>query len=450
MTADGGGASDCGAPPREEALSWLGHPRGLSVLFLTETWNTFSFYGMRASLVYYMTGELRISQAHASLIYGAYAAAVFCTPIFGAIAADRLLGKRNAVILGASLMALGHFMMAWEELLFPALGTIALGNGFFVPSLTSQIKSLYDSNDRRLTSAYSVYYFGINLGGFIAPLVCGTVGEAYGWHWGFAIAGFGMLAALCIYLLGMHHLPIEGRGSASLIHRPHLPGGMRALRRHFAMLIGIMAIVAILRGAYEQQGNTIALWAREGVDRSVAAHWSVPMTWFQSMNPLLVFVLTPVFVFLWGRAAKRGYEPTSLQKMSVGAAVIACSYWLLALLEAHADTAHGRVAWPWLILFFLVLVCGELLILPVGLGFFGRFAPKGYEATAIATWFFAGFAGNLLAGGLGTLWSRVPAAQFFVLMGIVAGVASLLLTSFIPMSARIERCATHPPSVSEP
>jgi POT family proton-dependent oligopeptide transporter len=182
--------------------TWFGQPRGLTVLFLTNMWEQFSYYGMRAILVYYMTKELLFGQAHASLIYGTYTAVAYFTPIFGGLIADRYLGKRRAIVIGGSVMAAGHFMMAFEPLFFPALATIALGNGLFLPSLPSQIDDLYERGDPRIGWAFNVYYVGVNIGGFLAPLVCGVLGETLGWHWGFGAAGVGMCVGLAVYLWG--------------------------------------------------------------------------------------------------------------------------------------------------------------------------------------------------------------------------------------------------------
>lgn len=405
--------------------NWFGHPRGLSVLFLTEMWEMFSFFGMRALLVYYMTKHLDFGQEYASLVYGAYAAFVYFTPVFGGMVADRWLGKRNAVMIGGATMALGHFMMASEPLFYPALATIALGNGLFLPSLASQIEGLYRDGDPRSKSAYNIYYVGVNLGAFLAPLVCGTLGEVYGWHWGFAAAGFGMLFSLVIYLAGARYLPPEPkRGAAMRAARPPLD---RAARDRFALLIGIAAIVVVFRGAYEQVGNTIALWADQGVNRELASGWTIPMTWFQSINSLVVFAFTPLLVARWMRLAKRGVETPLLGKMAFGAAVVGCSYLLLAVVSAWCE-AHGtRASWAWLAAWFVLMTSGELYILPVGLALFGRMAPEGFRATSIATWFFAGFFGNLLAGALGTLWSQLTHAWFFAMIGAVAGVSAMLL-----------------------
>ncbi|HEX8776797.1 MAG TPA: peptide MFS transporter [Rhodanobacter sp.] len=409
--------------PRER--NWFGHPPGLSILFLTEMWEMFSFFGMRALLVYYMTMHLDIRQEYASLIYGVYAAFVYFTPVFGGIVADRWLGKRKAVIIGGATMALGHFMMASEPLFYPALATIALGNGLFLPSLASQIEGLYREGDPRSKSAYNVYYVGVNIGAFIAPLICGSLGEAYGWHWGFAAAGIGMLTSLVIYLGGQHHLPRETQRSGS--RQPARPPLDHSAWRRLAFLMGVAAIIVVFRGAYEQVGNTIALWADEGVNRHVTAAWSIPMTWFQSLDSLVVFTATPFLLARWARLAKRGIETPWLHKMAFGAAVVGLSYVLLAAVSAWAEAHGARAHWGWLTAWFVLMTLGELYILPVGLGLFGRMAPEGFRATCIAIWFFAGFFGNLLAGALGTLWSPLSHGWFFMLIGGVAGVAALLL-----------------------
>ncbi|WP_201315798.1 peptide MFS transporter [Dyella sp. EPa41] len=415
--------SEAGVPARES--TWFGHPAGLSILFLTEMWEMFSFFGMRALLVYYMTMHLKIGQEHASLIYGVYAAFVYFTPVFGGIVADRWLGKRRSVVIGGATMALGHFMMASEPLFYPALATIALGNGLFLPSLASQIEGLYRHDDPRAGNAYNIYYIGINLGAFLAPLVCGTLGEAFGWHWGFTAAGLGMLLSLVIYLGGSRHLPPEPARTGAAVRTRHPVD--RAVMQRFGFLITVAAIVVVFRGAYEQVGNTIALWASEGVDRHVTAAWSIPMTWFQSLDSLVVFTATPLLVIRWARLARRGIETPWLKKMAFGAAVVGASYLILAAVAAWSE-AHGtRASWAWLVGWFVMMTLGELYILPIGLGLFGRMAPEGFRATSIATWFFAGFFGNLLAGALGTLWSSLTHGWFFALVGLVAGLAAALL-----------------------
>lgn len=419
---------------------WLGQPRGLSVLFLTQMWEIFSYYGMRALLVYYMTKQLLIGQQQASLIYGLYTAAVYFTPIIGGVISDRWLGRRRAVIIGGTVMALGHFLMASEGLFYFALAAIALGNGLFLPSLPSQIDGLYAKGDPRRGSAYNIYYVGINIGGLLAPLVCGTLGEVYGWHWGFGAAGIGMLAGLMLYVFGGRYLPadtgIATKDARMRVATTQLQG--HDLRQRLLILLAIALTVMLFRGAYEQVGNTIALWADTGVDRRVAGAYSIPMTWFQALNPLLVIVLTPLFVAHWTRQALKGREPAAARKMSMGALGVAAAYLLLAGVSA---TAQGPSSWLWLALFFVVLTSGELFILPVGLGLFARLAPEGHRATTIAAWFFATFGGSLLAGVLGTLWSVVGPTTFFALMAIVAIAAGAVLWLLDRPTQRVE--STH-------
>jgi POT family proton-dependent oligopeptide transporter len=420
------------------ARDWFGHPAGLTILFLTETWTQFSYFGMRAILIYYMTHELLIGQQRASLIYGYYAAAFYFTPIFGGVIADRVLGKYRAVVLGSVLMALGHFMMTFESLFYPAMAAVALGNGFFLPSLSSQINALYASDDPRLASAYNIYYVGINLGAFVAPLLCGWLGETYGWHWGFGAAGIGMLIALVTYVFGRRYLPAEQLSSRTVTRKP-IGKLDRAARARFALLIGVMLAVVVFRGAYEQNGNSISTWTDLGVDRSVGSRLLIPLAWFQSINPLLIILLTPVYVAVWTHLARRGREPSSVAKMVIGAIIVGLSYVLCGLAAHFSALEHMRTSGIWLSLYWVVLTIGELFILPVGLGLFGRLAPKGFDATAIAIWFFAGFAGNLLAGWLGTLWSDLPTPMFFAVIAAVAGVSALLLLPFERPVARDER-----------
>lgn len=412
--------------------TWFGHPRGLTILFLTEMWSQFSFFGMRALLVYYMTKQLMLPQAQASPIYGYYSGFVYFTPLFGGIISDRFLGRRNAVIIGASVMALGHFMMAFEQLFYVALATIVLGNGLFLPSLASQISQLYAPDDPRRATAYNVYYVGVNLGAFLAPFACGTVGELYGWHYGFALAGIGMGIGLVIYLLGGRYLPRTN--GTTLAEAP--PREEQARAGTYLLLLTVIAIVVIFRAAYEQSGNTVALWADSGIDKHIGASFQIPMTWFQSLNPLMIFLFTPLIVAWWSAEARKGRAQTSVGRMAVGGFIVGGSYLLLALVAAWTGTE--RVSWLWLVLYFLIYTVGELFILPVGLSLFGKLAPRAFAATAIAAWFMASFFGNLAAGQLGALWSSVPPATFFAIVGGVAMLSGLLLLGISGWARRVE------------
>ena len=418
--------------------TWFGQPRGLTVLFLTNMWEQFSYYGMRALLVYYMTKQLLFAQGKASIIYGAYTACAYFTPIIGGVIADRFLGKRRAIIVGASVMALGHFMMAFESLLFVALATIALGNGLFLPSLPSQIGDLYKPADPRRGWAYNVYYVGINIGGFLAPLICGTIGEVFGWHYGFAVAGFGMLGGLLIYLSGQRYLPVEPpRKSVKRSERGRFD------RQTILLLLGFGLAVTIFRSAYEQVGNTVALWADTGIDRTAGA-FAIPMTWFQSLNPLFVMLMTPPLLAYWSKRAANGIDASPARRMATGAIIIALAYACLAFVAFFGGS--GQANWLWLAFFFVVFTFGELFILPTGLGLFARLAPLGLGATTVAAWFLIIFTGSLSAGLVGTLWSRMPHEQYFLMLTVLClGAAVGLRLLDKPESALALRAAKAKP-----
>ena len=418
--------------------TWFGQPRGLTILFLTEMWEIFSYYGMRSLLVYYMTKQLVLGQEKASFIYGTYTAMAYFTPILGGVIADRWLGKRRAVIIGGSIMAAGHFMMAFEPSFYFALATIALGNGLFLPSLPSQINDLYRADDPRRSWAYNVYYVGINLGGFLAPLVCGTLGEFYGWHWGFGAAGVGMLMGLTIYVLGGKYLPEQARiARAATPAATSAPPTARAhdYRSTLVLLFAIGLAVTVFRGAYEQVGNTVALWADSGVDRATSL-FTIPMTWFQSLNPLLVFLMTPLLLARWRRQAAAGRAQSSMRKMAAGSLMVAAAYLLLAAVAFESGT--GRASWIWLVLYFAIFTLGELHILPTGLGLFARLAPAGFGATTVAAWFLAIFSGSFAAGAVGALWTGMTHGMFFVLLTVIATLAAAMLFALDRATQRIE------------
>jgi proton-dependent oligopeptide transporter, POT family len=418
-----------GAPAA--AAARRGHPPGLAVLFLTEMWEKFSFFGMRALQVYYMTKQLHFSQGSASLIYGAYAAGVYLTPIAGGFVSDRWLGRHRAIVIGSLVMALGHFMMASEALFFPAMITIAIGNGLFLPNLPSQVAALYAEDDPRRAGAYNLYYMGINLGAFLAPLVCGTLGELYGWHWGFGAAGLGMCLGLAIYLAGGRWLVQEGPRTA----RSQVPAAADDAATRVGLLVAIGLAVVVYRMAYEQTGNTLAVWVDASVDRRLGG-WTMPATWVQSLNPMFVFALTPLLVAAWQRHEARRGAAAPLGRMAIGAFLSALSWLALAAVAHHDIARHASTSVGWVTAFFIVFTLAELYILPVGLGLFASLAPARFRATTIAAWFLAAFAGNLLSGVLGTAWARLAPDAFFALTGGAAALAGALLWAIGRVAAR--------------
>ena len=313
----------------------------------------------------------------------------------------------------------------------PGVLDLEKGETLFLPNLPSQVGDLYDEKDPRRGGSYNVYYVGVNLGALLAPLVCGALGEVYGWHVGFGAAGIGMCVGLAIYMLGARHLPPD---------RPlpdERPTGtpVRLSAGSFLPLLLVALAVVVFRSGYEQSGNTLAVWAETGVDRTLGGS-VVPVTWMQSLNPLFVFLFTPFVIAGWRRAAERGREPASLTKMSLGAAGVALSYLMLALLAATHGSAP--VSMLWVVAFFVVYTLAELYILPVGLGLFARLAPKGMGATIIAAWFLASFGGNLLSGVVGRHLESLGAAGFFVVLGVITGASAAALFALRPMLRRVE------------
>src|SRR3954467_7413595 len=258
-------------------------------------------------------------QPFASQIYGFYTGLVYLTPILGGLLADRVLGQRRTVIIGAALMAAGHFMMAFEALFFLALLTLILGNGAFKPNISTQVGGLYAPGDPRRDRAYTIFYVGVNLGAFLAPLVCGTLGEVVGWHYGFGAAGIGMLIGLATYLYAGRTLPPDEHSRAQSEPRTRETLD-RAEGRTLVSLLILCLPLSLFWATYEQQGNTIALWAEDHTDRSINfSLWTgvIPTTWFQAVNPLLIFAFTPIVVGLWSAQARQGREPSTGVKMTL-------------------------------------------------------------------------------------------------------------------------------------
>jgi POT family proton-dependent oligopeptide transporter len=425
------------SPPARRSL--FGHPPGLTILFLTQMWAEFSFFGLQALLVYYMTKQLGFPQAKSSLIYGAYGAAAFFSPFFGGMFADRWLGRTPSVIIGCTMMMLGHFAMAFEALLFPALVLVALGNGLFIPPLATQVGSLYGDDDPRKSYAYSAYYMGINLGGFLAPLVCGTLGEVYGWHWGFAAAGIGMAVGLVVYISCLKLLPPEPKRLTRDESRSI--GGTLIDRSKLRTLFLIIAMVVLFRIGYEQSGNVIALWVADRTDRTTLLLGSsalIPATWFQSINPLLIIVLTPFIIRMWKARGQVESVPHLLRRMSFGC-VLAGLAMALMVVAATASGPEGlRVSYWWTVGYFVLLTLGELFVIPVGLTLVETLSPAAFAATAMGGWYIAKFLGSLMAGIMGAYWLKVPPTAFFALGMVSPLLAALCLYLMSRMASRAQ------------
>jgi POT family proton-dependent oligopeptide transporter len=438
-----------GASARQREL--FGHPRGLTFLFATEMWERFSYYGMRALLVLYMIkylfeparaqqvigfatvksglefmfGPLDI-QPLSSLIYGFYTGFVYMTPILGGYLADRVLGQRRMVVIGASLMAVGHFLMAFEPLFLFALGFLILGNGAFKPNISTQVGTLYAQGDPRRDRAFSIFYVGINIGAFFSPLVCGTLGEMLGWHYGFAAAGIGMTIGLCTYLYATRTLPADVR-SAALAGSDTKPFG-RDEWRAIGALIVLSLPVALFWATYEQQGNILVLWADGYTDRGIGWGLVIPTTWFQAVNPFLIFAFTPLVLAFWRRQAARGKEPSTVLKMAYGCFGNAAAYLIMAAAALSLD--GGKASWLWLMAYFVVITVAELYISPTSLSLVTKIAPARALSMMMGIWLLT-YTGGFLGGYLGSLWSGMAKSSFFLMTAIIASLAGLVILAFV-------------------
>jgi POT family proton-dependent oligopeptide transporter len=440
----------------------FGHPRGLTYLFTTEMAERFSYYGMRAILVLYLTNYLLLHptvdgvwgyasvkhllelifnggdplgvQPLSSTIYGAYTALVYLTPFFGGIIADRWLGQRYSVIVGGIIMAIGEFVLMAPQAMFLGLLLLIIGNGFFKPNISTQVGNLYKAGDSRIDRAYSIFYVGINVGAFFSPLICGSLAEDpnYGYHWGFFAAGVGMVLGQLIYMFALRTLPPDRiarvKASTETEKKP-------LTRQDWGAVIAIVLLcipVTFFWATYEQQGNTINLWAQDFTNRHLIPgilDWEIPVTWFQAFNPFMIFAFTPLVVGLWGRQSKRGKEPSTVTKMALGLFLVAASYLVMAF-AARITGVHEQTSWLWLLLFFTLITLGELYLSPIGLALVARVAPPQILSAMMGLWFITSFTGNMLQGYIGTFFSVLSKQDFFLLCAAIAAAAGVVTWLF--------------------
>lgn len=437
---------------------FFGHPSGLYVLFFTEMWERFSYYGMRALLVLYMTQYLLVDpeKAHAVLgydvldsvlvslfgemtvqqmssqIYGLYTAFVYFTPFFGGIIADKFLGQHKTVYLGGILMAIGHFLMAIESYFLFALLFLILGNGCFKPNISTQVGNLYAEGDGRRDGAFTIFYMGINLGAFFSPLVCGTLGQKVGWHYGFGAAGVGMVLGLIAYWLGSGLVPkdvmAQAKEKGESAQRALTPQEWKAV----IALVILCFVNIVFWGIYEQQGNTMQLWADEKVDWTILG-WTMPSTWFQSFNPLMIFLFAPFLDILWGWQRRRKREPTSVVKMGIGSILCGLGFGVM-ILAAQTLPEGERGSVLWLIGATWMYTMGELYLSPIGLSLVTKVAPKPILSMMMGMWFLSSFFGNYMAGYIGTFYEVMTKDNFFLLltgMGVATGLVFFVLKKFL-------------------
>ena len=426
---------------------FFGHPRGLSTLFFTEMWERFSYYGMRAFLILYMVapksaGGLGFADADAASIYGTYTGSVWGAAILGGIVADRFLGQYRSVLVGGVIIALGHFTLAFKALPFfyTGLGLIVVGTGLLKPNVSTMVGSLYPPGDSRRDAGFSIFYMGINLGAFIGPLVAGYLAQRVDWHLGFASAGIGMAFGLTQYVLGKRRLrPALERLAAKPIDAGSTTTGGAATGSGLAFTtaewkrigaIVVFFLVAILFwGAYEQAGSTLNLFA-DRYTRTEMLGFSFPSSWFQSVQPIFVILLAPVFAWVWMRLGPR--EPSVPAKFAFGLLFMGLSFLVLMPAGAMAQAGSGvRVSPWWLIAAYGISELGELCLSPVGLSAVTKLSPARIVGLMMGVWFLSNAFGNKLAGWAAGFFSTMPLQSLF---GVVT---AILLVSAVIMFALV-------------
>lgn len=443
-----------------------GHPNGLYMLFFTEMWERFSFYGMRALLILYMTRQLLYSDDMSIGVYAAYGALVYATPFLGGLIADNILGYRKSVTFGAILMSIGHFLMAIEQdiFFFAALAFLIIGNGFFKPNISSMVGGLYEDGDNRRDAGFTIFYMGINLGAFLAPLVCGLIGEGFGWHYGFGLAGIGMLVGLVtfwfgqrqlaadngnpphpeklnkktagltmewwVYILSFAIVPLFGLlvnnfEAMSFVLTPFAVGilifllytafssGSDVVRDRILVIIVLLFFSTVFWAFFEQAGSSITLFTALNVDREVAG-FQIPASVFQSVNPAFIVLLAPFISQLWLKLQKSGKEPSTPVKFALGIMQLGAGFFMLVL--GVQSSVEGMVPLAFLFLAYLLHTTGELFLSPVGLSMVTKLSPKKIVAMVMGAWFLssamAHHVGGVIASATSTTKYMVPSVLY--------------------------------------
>ena len=425
----------------------LGHPKGLFVCFATEMWERFSYYGMRALLILYLTKHWEFSDATSYLIYGAYTSLVYIMPVFGGMLADQILGSKKAVTYGAILLVFGHLGMTVEsneQIFYISLALIVSGVGFLKPNISTMVGALYEEGDPRRDSGFTIFYMGINIGAFTATLLCGYLGEEIGWAWGFGAAGIGMLLGLIIFLWGQKYLEglaeppsekyREKKAGITFENWAYISGIIMVLTTWFLVqnsqlvgqllggfgfifigawliyalfkcdpeerdrliVVGILILFSLIFWAlFEQAGSSLNILTDRGVDRVILG-WEVPASMFQSLNAGFIFTIAPLFALLWIALAKRNMEPSTPIKFSIGIVFVGLGF--LALVYGMKSSEGLQTGVVWIILIYLLHTLGELCLSPVGLSSVTKLSPQRIVGFMMGMWFFASAAGNYVAG----------------------------------------------------
>ncbi|HLA90963.1 MAG TPA: peptide MFS transporter [Gemmatimonadaceae bacterium] len=471
--------------------SLLGHPKGLGLLFVTEMWERFSYYGMRALLVLYLVNAQQWTAERAANLYGTYTMLVYLTPLIGGYLADRLIGTRRSLVIGGIVIAAGHFTLAVpsETTFYAGLALIIIGTGFFKSNAATMVGQVYGPGDARRDSGFTIYYMGINLGAFLGPLACGYLGQSprWGWHYGFACAGVGMVLGLIGYLYGREkYLPgiglpertrhVAAAGEAVPVSHPlHGVGGgtlgaligwfsgggsvlglaMGAVigaalgfailgshgeeRKRVIALFLVAFFVVFFWAAYEQAGSSMNLFADRNTDLTLGglAPGGIPSSWFQSINPFYILVFAPVFASLWMRLGRGGWEPSTPLKMVIGLGCLGLGFVFMIFGAKGADQGL-RVSWLWLTTAYLFHTFGELCLSPIGLSYVSKISPVRFSALLMGVWYLSNAAANKLGGSVAAMVEKIPTlTQFYTIFVVSSFGAAFVMLLTVPLLKRL-------------
>ena len=455
------------------------NPHSLTTLFFTEMWERFSYYGMRALLVLYLVNSQNYSESDALHIYAVYTGLVYLTPLIGGYLADRFLGSQKAIFIGGLTMMIGHFLMAFPNFLYLAIGMLIIGNGYFKPNISTLLGRLYKPDDVRRDSGFSIFYVGINLGAFLAPLIVGYVGETINWHYGFAIAGFGMLAGLIQFYIGQNKIIKEDISSQSkklnpadwgiitLVSLINLPLILVILELNqiindffFEILailiiliffyfitkkkqlltvkkdikriayIGILSIFVIFFWVgFEQAGGSLTLFANNSVDRNFLG-FVIPASFFQSINPLIIILIGPMIANFWLSVDRSKNKINTSQKMGLGLLLLASGFFLIMIVNNSSETS---ISLWWLVGVYFLHTMGELCLSPIGLSMVSKVSPKKIASLMMGFWFLSSAVANFTAGKLPAILesNNLDLFTFLSVSSLLAGLVLIFISSFM-------------------
>ncbi|MBX7250321.1 MAG: peptide MFS transporter [Caulobacteraceae bacterium] len=438
--------------------AFLGHPKGLGYLAFTEAWERFSYYGMQGLLALYMIQQLLLPghvenvigadpflrwiagtygahdpKAQSSAIFGLYTSIIYISPLLGGFIADRLLGRTRTIVMGAVVMAMGHFLMAFDQSFLLALACLVFGAGCLKGNIASQVGGLYKAGDNRAADAFQIFYLAINAGAIAAPLVCGTLGQKVGWHYGFGVAGIGMLISLMIYLAGRKYLPpdpnIRRPGEASAAPRQ---GWRKGDTLTFLILLFLLPVLAVGVTGNQQIFNAYQVWVDETANLTFFG-FSFPSTWIQFIDTIASVSFLAGAVVFWRWWATFAKEPTEMTKIGIGS-IIAVSGMLCLAAGAYVSQQTGqKVDFAWLLAFHILNSIGFANVFPVALAFYARCAPPALGATMIGIFYLHLAAANQIVGWLGGQTDKMTMVQFWLVHAAMCGAAGVIFLLLKPI-----------------